>query len=204
MSPNWTEWFDHRFQIAFYSSNNPSYFTTKLGYYFCKDAFSTEIVQSEFIDNSLNEICKNKSVFIPQSEAQLNQATRSLRNFAPNSTKFRIFTDYKRINESHFWSETARHWWNLKNESQEGFQSKLYGCVYETYWNGELLLETLWKYLQTYNVGTFVFPGRVVCDGYKKLINTSHEKSCICIGKRVQNLWLAHAPIYVLSILYRT
>ena len=49
-------------------------------------------------------------------------------------------------------------------------------------------LETLSKHLQTYNVGTFAFPGRVLCDGYKKLINTSHEKSCICIGKRVQNI----------------
>ena len=116
--PNWTKWFDHRFQIGFYSSNNPSYVTTKVGYYFCRDEYSTEIVPSEFIVDNLNEICKNKKVFIPQSGAELNQATRSSRNFAPNSTVLRIFTDYKRTNESHFWSETAKNWWNLKNESQ--------------------------------------------------------------------------------------
>ena len=138
LNPNWTKpnWldsnFEHRFQISFYSSNNPNYFTTKVGYYFCRDEYATEMVPSKFIDDSLDEICKEKTVFIPKSEAELNQATSFLRNFEPNSTKFRIFTDYKRINESHFWSETARHWWNLKNESQEGFQSKIQRCVYET------------------------------------------------------------------------
>ena len=131
LNPNWTKpnWldsnFEHRFQIGFYSSNNPNYFTTKVGYYFCRDEYATEVVPSGFIVDDLNAICKNKTVFIPQSGAELNHATSFLRNFEPNSTNFIIFTDYKRTNESHFWSETARHWWNLKNESQEGFQSKI-------------------------------------------------------------------------------
>ena len=121
-SLNWRKSFDKGFQIGFYSSNNPRYFTTRGGYYFCQQTSSNEnqfeLVPSKLIVGNLEEVCK--SVFIPRSAEELKQATNSLQNFIPNSNllQLRINTDYQRSNTSHLWSETAKSWWNLKNESQ--------------------------------------------------------------------------------------
>ena len=121
-SLNWRKSFDKGFQIGFYSSNNPRYFTTRGGYYFCQQTSSNEnrfeLFPSKFIVGHLNEICG--SVFIPRTAAELEQAIDALQNFNPtiNLEQLRINTDYQRTNKSYLWSETAKSWWNLKNESQ--------------------------------------------------------------------------------------
>ena len=37
--------------------------------------------------------------------------------------------------------------------------------------------------LETFNTESLIFHERIVSDGYRKLINTSADRSCICIGK---------------------
>ena len=88
------------------------------GYYFCGEETSIKIVASKFIDNNLNEICNGSNLVIPKTASELKTISKSLNNSMPNQNR-RIYTDYKRTNTTHFWSETLKHWWNLKNESQE-------------------------------------------------------------------------------------
>ena len=87
-----------------------------------------DLVPSNFIDGSLNEICGNKTIFIPESNIQLAAATTSLQKYnnllrytsvdsVYDEAKTKIFTDYKRKNETHFWSDTAKNWYS-KNDSQ--------------------------------------------------------------------------------------
>ena len=121
-SNNWTDNYDKRFRIALFSSNNPIYNENKSGFYICQGEGIFMLVSSRYIDGKLNEICEDYSIYIPRSEIELNRATKLATESLPNrhSPKLRIFTDYKRINESHFWSETVQDWWNLKNDSQSG------------------------------------------------------------------------------------
>ena len=124
-SSDWRHWFDSDFEIAFFSSNNPKYFTTVGGYVLCQGNNSTEntesiMVQTNFTSENLETTCGNKTVFIPNSPAELAEATESLKSFAPDRglSKMRVFTDYKRFNKTHFWSEIASQWINLKNDSK--------------------------------------------------------------------------------------
>ena len=128
MNPNiWTHSYDKRFRIAFFSSNNPKYNENKSGYYICQGEGTFMLVSSRYIDGKLNKICENYSIYIARSEIELNRATKLATKSLPNrySPKLRIYTDYKRINESHFWSETIQDWWNLKNDSQSGLRKFL-------------------------------------------------------------------------------
>ena len=70
----------------------------------------------------------------------------------------RLWTDYERLNQTHFWSETVKVWWTSKNNSQ--FMNYMYDDEY------------------TY------FDDQVVIDGYKKLrnVHATNGASCICIG----------------------
>ena len=128
MNPNiWTHSYDKRFRIAFFSSNNPKYNENKSGYYICQGEGTFMLVSSRYIDGKLNKICENYSIYIARSEIELMRATKLATQSLPNrySPKLRIYTDYKRINESHFWSETIQDWWNLKNDSQSGLRKCL-------------------------------------------------------------------------------
>ena len=125
ISSDWRHWFDNDFEIAFFSSNNPNHYTTVGGYVFCQGNHSTEnteshMVSTNFTYDNLRTICGDKSVLIPKSPAELAQATNSLKSFAPDRglLKLRIFTDYQRFNKTHFWSESAGQWLNLKNDSK--------------------------------------------------------------------------------------
>ena len=68
----------------------------------------------------------------------------------------RLWTDYERLNQTHFWSETAKVWWSSKNNSQ--FMN------YDDFYTD--------------------FANHVSCDGYKKLRNIEPKDgaSCICVG----------------------
>ena len=68
----------------------------------------------------------------------------------------RLWTDYERLNQTHFWSETAKVWWTSKNNSQ----------------------------FMNYDDEYTYFDDRVVIDGYKKLrnVHATNGASCICIG----------------------
>ena len=68
----------------------------------------------------------------------------------------RLWTDYERLNRTHFWSETAKVWWTSKNNSQ----------------------------FMTYDDSYTDFDYPVSIDGYKKLKNVqpTDGASCICVG----------------------
>ena len=68
----------------------------------------------------------------------------------------RLWTDYERLNQTHFWSETAKLWWSSKNHSQ----------------------------IMNYDDSYTDFANHVSCDGYKRLRNIEPKDgtSCICVG----------------------
>ena len=68
----------------------------------------------------------------------------------------RLWTDYERHNQTHFWSETAKVLWTSKNNSQ----------------------------FMNYDDEYTYFDYHVVIDGYKKLrnVHATNAASCICIG----------------------
>ena len=120
---NWTEWFDQEIRAGLYSSNNPQYLDAQVGYYFCREGTLLQLVQSKFINGNLNGICKNQTIFIPGSNSDLTEAQNSVKKFiidrlrTTDQAKLTIFTDYKRKNETHFWSETTRNWLDSSNVS---------------------------------------------------------------------------------------
>ena len=126
-SNTWIDGHHKRFRIQLFSSNNPIHNENISGYYLCQRKDTFELVSSRYIDGNLNEICQNDNIYNPRSEIELDlamqQAEKSLLN--RDLPKLRIFTDYKRLNESHFWSETVQDWWNLKNESQSWVEQNL-------------------------------------------------------------------------------
>ena len=66
----------------------------------------------------------------------------------------RFWTDYIRINETHFWSEIANTWWSQCQRSS----------------------------LMSLNYSKF--RATVIIDGYTELINfVSAHTGCICVGK---------------------
>ena len=86
------------------------------------------MVPSKFIDDNLNRICNGSSLVVPKTALELKKITKSIENSMSNQNiqNIRIYTDYKRRNTTHFWSETVKDWWNLKNESQEKVSEKIY------------------------------------------------------------------------------
>ena len=85
----------------------------------------------------------------------------------------RIWTDYTRVNETHFWSELANTWWGNCNTTE---------CrrVNDDFNNG----------LRYINDDNSSFKGAVVIDGYKKVRNKEAGitdtnpaiQACICVG----------------------
>ena len=95
----------------------------------------------------------------------------------------RLYTDYGRLNETHFWSDIASSWWSHFNQSQNLNQER-----------GDLIFSTGGRFLR-WNISSlwFLLPrwksSKVTFNGYKKLENfrllrvPSKHACCICIGK---------------------
>ena len=132
--------------------------------------------------SNLNGICQNKIIVIPRSKLELFEMKRSLKKY--NATKLKIFTDYKRANETHFWSKAAENWWNIKNASQwlvptyKVPRPEVYGVYHGPF------REPISKHL-TNCKDHLKFKKWVACDGNKKLTNSLDDHSCICIGTYV-------------------
>ena len=63
------------------------------------------------IDGKLAEKCENSSFFVPKSTEDLQRITSQIK-MDHLEQPVRIWTDYKRLNRTHFWSETAKVWWS--------------------------------------------------------------------------------------------
>ena len=167
------------FDMSFISSNNPEFFIAKKGYVICKhnleyklvlayvsfqvdvnsfglfitSVFTQDVFQTA-IDGRLAEKCKNSSLYIPKTENDLKEvlATTMIDHL---EQPVRIWTDFERLNKTHFWSRTAESWWaNLdQNEDQD--------------------VESLWT-----------FKDSVTFNGHRKLKNFSPRNPgcCVCVS----------------------
>ena len=99
--------------------------------------------------------------FIPKNHSELAQIAESIQfdMFSNRDTRdigiIRFWTDYQRINETHFWSKIANTTWS---------QCRSWGLL---------------------NKDFSKFRGSVVINGHKKIKNVfgRTEAGCICIGK---------------------
>ena len=130
----WRKRFDDGgFKMDFFSSNNPKYHKIRPGYFICMDESDIHFVQSEvslicielclnvfvqFLFADLNKVCGKSHIYIPKSANQMGKFSDEI---AKNnlSHPIRIWTDYKRVNKTHFRSEVARSLWSfdIENES---------------------------------------------------------------------------------------
>ena len=56
------------------------------------------------------EKCENSSFFVPKSTEDLRKITSEIK-IDHLEQPVRIWSDYKRFNRTHFWSDTAKVWW---------------------------------------------------------------------------------------------
>ena len=80
------------------------------------------------------------------------------------SVPIRIWTDFERVNKTHFWSENAESWWSYDVENE----SHTWGY---------------WRMIPGMSNIRSHFVDSVVCDGNKKLSNRPLSASCICTSK---------------------
>ena len=72
----------------------------------------------QFLHVDFNKVCGKSQIYIPKSANQMGKFTNEiLRNNL--SHPIRIWTDYKRVNKTHFRSEIAKSLWSfdIENES---------------------------------------------------------------------------------------
>jgi len=72
----------------------------------------------QFLHVDFNKVCGKSQIYIPKSANQMGKfTTEILRNNL--SHPIRIWTDYKRVNKTHFRSEIAKSLWSfdIENES---------------------------------------------------------------------------------------
>ena len=126
--------------IALYSSNYPKYIESISGetVFICGAGSNLDFIPSkvyymqhivcityffnnkfQFDEDNVSEACGSKKLFIPTSKNDLMKVMK-LKRTDPNQTLW-VWSDYRRINETFFWSDTAKAWWSHENEHQERF-----------------------------------------------------------------------------------
>ena len=105
------------------------------------------------IDEKIAEKCQNSSLYIPKSTDHLEKIMAKI-NIQQYKQPIRIWTDFKRLNNTHFWSETGKFWWSTVDVQGPG------GLNYR-----------------------MAFKDSVVFNGYGKLKNflSSDIGNCICV-----------------------
>ena len=66
----------------------------------------------------LDEKCENSSIYVPKTVNDLENILKTI-DVGRLEQPVRIWTDYERINKTHFWSSTAKHWWNHINHRDD-------------------------------------------------------------------------------------
>ena len=99
------------------------------------------------------EKCQNSSLYIPKSTDHLETVMAKIK-IQQYEQPIRIWTDFKRLNNTHFWSETGKFWWSTVDVQGPG------GLNYR-----------------------MAFKDSVVFNGYGKLKNflSSDIGNCICV-----------------------
>ena len=103
------------------SSNDFGYhLNNRTVYVVCQKASRLEFQPVRHFQNHKCEL-----PLIPQNEVELSEILHSLENYTFNSKSnnddsitLRFWTDYKRTNETHFWSDAANNWWSQCQSSK--------------------------------------------------------------------------------------
>ena len=138
--------------MIYFSSNNQNelFLKNRVVYVICSKDSGFEFIEPDFFE-PLNHICE--APFIPQTELQLTNISKFIQSSHFNES-ISLLTDYKRVNETHFWSKLTNSWWS---------QCQRPGVRIPDY--GE-------------------FSSMVIMDGHKKLRNyISVNAGCVCVGK---------------------
>ena len=137
-----------------FSSNDDLNIKNQTVYLICR-------IHSGYEFQILNDENQKCDRFIPRNHSELAQIVENIQYdmFSNRDTRdigiIRFWTDYQRINETHFWSKIANTWWS---------QCKSW----------ELINQDFSK-----------FRGSIIMNGRRKIKNVFDRKSagCICIGK---------------------
>ena len=107
--------------------------------------------------------CVNSSFYVPETVTDMQKAIENIK--VDNLEQpLRIWTDYKMINETHFWSDTGQNWWSKLN--------------FQNYTETEGIKDSEW----------LEFKSLVMFDGNKKLQNFGPPMPGVCICVRNQKL----------------
>ena len=124
---------------------------------------TASVLSFQFFGADWNEVCGKRQIFVPKSQNQMGEFSDEI--FKSNlSVPIRIWTDFERVNKTHFWSENAESWWSYDVENE----SHTWG-----YWRMIPGLSNIRSH----------FVDSVLCDGNKKLSNRASNGSCICTSK---------------------
>ena len=141
------------------SSNNQQYFKTRKGFVICKNGLGNYVTQANGIDMNLAEKCMNSSFYVPKTVEDMQKAIENI-TVDHFEQPVRILTDYKMVNETHFWSDTGQNWWSKVKYQENLAETK-----------GRKDSEWL------------TFKNLVMFDGNKKLQNYGPpmDAACICV-----------------------
>ena len=130
-------------------------------YVICRENSQLEF---ELVDYFKDPIHNCRSPYVPRTEIDFINIAESIKRYFVKTKdhydeSIRFWTDYIRINETHFWSEIANTWWSQCRRA----------------------------YLMSPNYSKF--RSTVTIDGYSELRNmiTAHT-GCICVGKVISTL----------------
>ena len=98
--------------------------------------------------------CKNSSFYVPKTNDDLQNVMLTV-NVDQLEQPVRIWTDYIRLNRTHLWSNTAKHWWNIFNQQDKENYTSILGR----------------------------FKDSVTFNGHRKIMNFSPSKNgcCVCV-----------------------
>ena len=136
------------------SSDNDFNLKNRTVYVICciNSDFQFQVAQKDLTHNC-------PSPCVPRTDIEFTALAENVKNYVFKKEddfdeSIRFWTDYIRLNETHFWSEIANTWWSQCRRSS----------------------------LMSLNYSKF--RATVIIDGYTELINVvSAHTGCICVGK---------------------
>ena len=185
-----------------FSSNNDRYNSDNRIYVVCRNYSGYDFqpftgYRLSVYYESPNQECEP---CVPQNKTELTRMVKNMEKYAfdqkyyDRSVKF--WTDYERINATHFWSEIEKTWWSQcrSSELRRDFKLVLSVARFRSYPIEWALCEhqSIRDRVPNINFETRLsnpnfskFPDSVMIDVQKKLRNVilRNQTGCICIGK---------------------
>ena len=119
------------FKISYFSSNNQDCLRRKKGHIICKSNLTynlmpayvsapnaTKTMLKAELNDNFEPICENSTLYVPKSLENLTKVMKTVQ-LDHLEQPVRIWTDYKRFNTTHFWSDSAQNWWRYFGEKDD-------------------------------------------------------------------------------------